>query len=52
MRLVPKNPEVVAAVPVADEDFLVGGQDAEDVDATSASRSYPDGGIVLLRSKT
>src|SRR5262252_3250994 len=27
--------------------FSVGGQGAEDVDATSASRSYPDGGIDL-----
>jgi len=52
MRLAPKNPVVVVVVRVADEDFLVGGQGAEDVDATSASRSYPDGGIDLYRSKT
>lgn len=56
MRLVPKNPVVAAVVlvvvRVADEDFLVGGRGAEDVDATSASRSYPDGGIDLYRSKT
>jgi len=39
MRLVPKNPVVVAVVlvvdRVADEDFLAGGQGAEDVGATS-----------------
>jgi hypothetical protein len=33
-RLVHKNP-VVAVVRMADEDFLAGGQGAEDVDATS-----------------
>ena len=56
MRLVPKNPVVVAVVlvvvRVADEDFLVDGQGAEGADATSASRSYSDGGIDLYRSKT
>jgi hypothetical protein len=40
MRLVHKNPVVVAVVRVADEDFLVG---AEDVDATSCLSSYPGG---------
>jgi len=35
MRLVHKNPVVVAVVRVADEDFLAGGQGAEDVGATS-----------------
>jgi hypothetical protein len=35
MRLVHRNPVVVAVVRAADEDFLTGGQGAEDVDATS-----------------
>ena len=43
MRLVRKNP-VVVAVRLADEDFLAGGQGAEDVDATSCE-------IYLNRSK-
>ena len=50
MRLVRRNP-VVVAVRVADEDFLAGGQGAEDVDATSCLSSYPDGEIYLNRSK-
>lgn len=51
MRLVHKNPVVVAVVRVADEDFLAGGQGAEDEDATSCLSSYPDGEIYLNRSK-
>jgi hypothetical protein len=41
MRLDHRNPVVVAIVLVADEDFLASGRGAEDVDATSSSRSYP-----------
>lgn len=51
MRLVHKNPVVVAVVRVADEDFLVGHQRAEDVDATSCLSSYPGGRIYLYGSK-
>jgi len=56
MRLVHKNPVVVAVVPVvvrvADEDFLVGGQGAEDVDATSCLGFAPQRRICLYGSKT
>ena len=38
MRLVPRNLVVVAVVRVAGEDFLTGGQGAEDVGATSCLR--------------
>ena len=44
MRLVHKNSVVVAIAAVArvaDEDFLAGGQDAEDVDAISCMASAP-----------